>query len=283
MESPHLILSAGLARCLDMCVDATDILINMKWRTHNAMDDLIAILASVTAVSLVSFVGLVFIGLKESLLRRLMTAFVGFASGTLLGGAFIHLLPEAVVGVGDVSTVFYYVILGMLVFFVLEKFLHWRHCHEENCPVHMFVYTSLLGDSVHNFIDGMIIAATFMIHFDLGITTTMAVIFHEIPQEIGDFGVLICGGLGKKKALTYNFITALTAVLGALVTYFVAAFQSLEPLLIPFAAGGFIYVAATDFIPELHKKSHGAESVVQFVVILLGIGLMAYFKAAFGG
>ncbi len=255
----------------------------MKRRTHTAMDDLIAIIASVTAVSLMSFAGVIFIGLKENLLRRLMTALVGFASGTLLGGAFIHLLPEAVTGTGNVTVVFYYVILGMLMFFALEKFLHWRHCHDETCPVHMFVYVSLIGDSVHNFIDGMIIAATFMIHFDLGITTTMAVIFHEIPQEIGDFAVLVYGGLGKKKALTYNFISALAAILGALVTYFVVSFQSLESSLIPFAAGGFIYVAATDLIPELHKKSHAAESVIQFLVIVLGIGLMAYLKTAFGG
>jgi zinc and cadmium transporter len=266
-----------------MCVDATDILINMKWRTHNAMDDLIAILASVTVVSLMSLAGIIFIGLKESLLRRLITALVGFASGTLLGGAFIHLLPEAVAVSEDIAAVFYYVILGMLVFFVLEKFLHWRHCHEEKCPIHTFVYLNLIGDGVHNFIDGMIIAATFIIRFDLGVTTTMAVIFHEIPQEIGDFGVLIYGGLSKKKALTFNFVSALTAILGALVTYYVGFFQGLESLLIPFAAGGFIYIAGTDLMPELHKKSHAAESVVQFLVILLGVGLMAYLKAASGG
>ncbi len=246
------------------------------------MDELLAILASVTAVSLIAFIGMIFIGLRENLLKRIMMALVGFASGTLLGGAFLHLLPEAVTEIGDAATAFYYVIFGMILFFVLEKFLYWRHCHEEKCPVHMFVYLSLIGDAVHNFIDGMIIAATFMLRFDLGVTTTMAVIFHEIPQEIGDFGVLIYGGLGKRKALTYNFISALTAILGALTTYYLTYLQSIETLLVPFAAGGFLYIAATDLMPELHKKFHAGESIVQFMVIIIGIGLMGYLKVAMG-
>jgi zinc and cadmium transporter len=127
----------------------------------------------------------------------------------------------------------------------------------------------------------MVIAATFMIGFELGFATTLAVIFHEVPQEIGDFGVLVYGGLNKKKALTYNFISAVTAILGALATYFLAYLRSIEALLVPFAAGGFIYIAATDLMPELHKKSHAGESIVQLFVILLGIGLMAFLKIAF--
>jgi len=245
------------------------------------MNGLAAILASVAIVSLISFVGAIFVGLKESLLRRIMMALVGFASGTLLGGAFFDLLPEAVdlMAVGLISppvTMFYFVILGIMVFFSIEKFLHWRHCHKEECEVHAFAYVSLIGDAVHNFIDGMIIAATFVAGFELGFVTTLAVIFHEIPQEIGDFGVLIYGGFTKVKALTYNFIIALTAILGALVTYYVVYLRSNYALLVPFAAGGFIYIAATDLMPELHKKSHAVESVVQFLSILLGLGLMAY-------
>ncbi|MDH5459819.1 MAG: ZIP family metal transporter, partial [Candidatus Bathyarchaeota archaeon] len=163
---------------------------------RKSMNELTATLASVTIVSLISFVGIIFIGLKEKFLRRILTVLVSFASGTLLGGAFLHLLPEAETKVGAEIT-FYYVIIGIVSFFAMEKFLYWRHCHEEECPVHMFVYLNLIGDGVHNFIDGMIIAATFMLSFDLGVTTTLAVIFHEIPQEIGDFGVLIYGGLSK--------------------------------------------------------------------------------------
>ena len=243
------------------------------------MNDLIAILASVTTVSLIAFIGIVFIGLKENVLKRILMALVSFASGTLLGGALLHLLPEASTNL-DATTISYYVILGIVSFFALEKFLYWRHCHEEECPVHMFVYLNLVGDGIHNFIDGMVIAATFMLRFDLGITTTLAVIFHEIPQEIGDFGVLIYGGFSKNRALVYNFISAITAILGATTTYFLTYVQSVETLLVPFAAGGFIYIAATDLMPELHKKFQAVGSVVQLLAITLGIGLMAYLKMA---
>lgn len=186
------------------------------------------------------------------------------------------MLPEAVGLISPPVTIFYFVILGIMVFFSIEKFLHWRHCHEEECEVHAFAYVSLIGDTVHNFIDGMIIAATFVAGFELGFVTTLAVIFHEIPQEIGDFGVLIYGGFTRVKALTYNFIIAPTAILGAVVTYYVVYLRSNYALLVPFAAGGFIYIAATDIMPELHKKSHAGESVVQFLSILLGLALMAY-------
>ncbi|MEM3730472.1 MAG: ZIP family metal transporter [Candidatus Bathyarchaeia archaeon] len=245
------------------------------------MNDLIAILTAVTIVSLTSFIGIIFIGLKEKLLKRILTGLVGFASGTLLGGALLHLLPEAANSDNTLAP-FYYVILGVVAFFALEKFLYWRHCHEEECPVHMFVYLNLIGDGIHNFIDGMIIAATFVVSFELGFATTLAVIFHEIPQEIGDFGVLVYGGLSKKKAITFNFISAVTAVFGALITYFMTYMQSLETLLVPFAAGGFIYIAATDLMPQLHKKFQVYSSIAQLCAILLGIGLMAYLKIAMG-
>jgi zinc and cadmium transporter len=194
----------------------------------------------------------------------------------LIGGAFIHLLPEAVEKSGQ--TVLYYAIAGIMFFFVMEKFLHWRHCHEEECQIHAFAYINLFGDGIHNFIDGMIIAASFVLSPDLGAATTLAVIFHEIPQEIGDFGVLIYGGLGKGKALAYNFLSALTAIAGALLTYYLSYMQDIQQLLVPFAAGGFIYIAATDLMPELHKKSHVTESIVQLLAILAGIVLMLAVK-----
>jgi zinc and cadmium transporter len=142
----------------------------------------------------------------------------------------------------------------------------------------MFVYLNLFGDGVHNFIDGMIIAATFIVNLEIGFATTLAVIFHEIPQEIGDFGILIYGGLSKRKALTYNFASAVTAILGALIISFLTTIQNLQTLLVPFAAGGFIYIAATDLMPELHKKSQALTSIIQLITILLGITLMAYIK-----
>ena len=151
----------------------------------------------------------------------------------------------------------------------------------------MFVYLNLVGDGIHNFIDGMIIAATYILSFAsgnyyLGFAATLAVIFHEIPQEIGDFGVLVYGGLTKKKALAYNFISAITAILGAITTYFLTHMQSTAIFLVAFAAGGFIYIAATDLMPELHKRTRAGTSITQFLTILLGIGLMAYLKTVTG-
>ena len=241
------------------------------------MADLAIILACVTIVSLCSLVGIFFISLKETFLKHILMALLGFASGSLIGDAFIHLLPEALEKSGH--STFYYAMVGMVSFFVMEKFLYWRHCHEEICTVHTFASLNLIGDGIHNFIDGMIITASFILSYDLGVTTTLAVIFHEIPQEIGDFGVLIYGGFSKRKALACNFISALTAVVGSIVTYYSASyFHGVEGFLVPFAAGGFIYIAATDLLPELHKRTRAKESLIQLVAILTGIGLMSALK-----
>ena len=241
------------------------------------MADLVLILASVTAVSLVSFIGVLFVGLKEAFIQRILMVLVGFSSGSLIGAAFIDLLPEALEETGEVM--FYYVIAGIVFFFAMEKFLYWRHCHDGKCEVHMFAYLNLIGDGVHNFIDGITIAASFLISSPLGFAITLAVVFHEIPQELGDFGVLIYSGFGKKKALTYNFICALTAVAGSLVTYYLASsIQGVAHALVPFAAGGFIYIAATDLMPELHKRTQGKESLIQLLTIITGIGLMYALK-----
>nr|MCK4930304.1 ZIP family metal transporter [Nanoarchaeota archaeon] len=166
--------------------------------------------------------------------------------------------------------------------FVLEKFLFWRHCHKEHCEVHTFTYLNLIGDGLHNFIDGAIIAASFLVDFSLGISTTLAVIFHEIPQEIGDFCILIYGGWERKKALIFNFISALMAVIGALAVYFFSnQISDLIPILLSFAAGGFIYIAASDLIPELHKEPNLKKSLVSFSFFLLGIVFMFLLKFLF--
>lgn len=238
------------------------------------MADLLLILASVTAVSLVSFIGVFFIGLKEAVLGKILMALVGFASGSLIGAAFFDLIPEAA---ESGQAIWLYVVAGILIFFVMEKFLYWRHCHEGNCEVHNFAYLNIIGDGTHNFIDGMLIAAGFLTSASLGYTTTLAVMFHEIPQELGDYGVLLYGGFGTKKALAYNFLSAVTAVAGALVTYLLvegSKVQILAELLVPFAAGGFIYIATTDLMPELHKKTQVKDSVIQLMALLLGIALM---------
>jgi len=245
------------------------------------MSELAVILASVVAVSLISFIGVIFVGLKEAFVGRILMALVGFASGSLIGGAFLHLLPEA--AQEETGLILWQlVVAGIVFFFIMEKFLYWRHCHDGKCPVHMFAYLNLIGDGIHNFINGITITASFLVSNSLGLAVTLAVVFHEIPQELGDFGVLLYGGFGKKRALAYNFVSALAAVAGAVMTYFLAsAVQGVEGFLVPFAAGGFIYIATTDLMPELHKRTRGKESLVQLLTILTGIGLMLILKILF--
>ncbi len=164
------------------------------------------------AVSLISLIGIVSLFFNEKLMHRLLILLIGFSAGGLIGGAFLNLLPEALERCQDFRAVFVYVILGFVLFFVLEKYLSWRHCHEGKCAIHTFTYMNLVGDSVHNFADGLVIGATFLADINLGVVTTIAIIFHEIPHEIGNFGVLVYGGFSRAKALTYNFLSALTAV-----------------------------------------------------------------------
>ena len=176
------------------------------------------IILATVIVSSISLIGIIFLGLKEDVLKRMMESLISLASGGLLGGAFIHLIPESLEMGGNSSL--NYVIVGLIFFFVMEKFLKWRHCHEYGCDIHAFTYLNLIGDGIHNFIDGMIIAAAFMTSFHLGLVTTVAVILHEIPQEVGDFAVLIYGGFSKRKALIFNLLSAIFAVVGAIFTYF---------------------------------------------------------------
>jgi zinc and cadmium transporter len=244
------------------------------------MFELVWILLSTLLVSLISLVGIFFITMKEQVFKKLLLLLVSFASGTLLGAAFLHLIPESLFP--QLSSTYnenavIAILVGILAFFLLEKSL-WRHCHERDCPIHTFAYLDLLGDGVHNFIDGVVIAASFIVSIPLGTTTTLAVVAHEIPQEIGDFGILIYGGFSKTKALLYNFLTAIIAIFGATLMYFFStSFPSLEYLL-AFAAGGFIYIATSDLIPELHKETELSKSAAQFFLLLLGIALMWVLK-----
>ncbi len=192
----------------------------------------------------------------------------------------LHLLPDAVEKTP--RFVFSYVLTGIAAFLVIEKFLHWRHCHMGRCDAHAFTYLNLFGDGVHNLIDGMIIATSFLTDLRLGIATTIAVAAHEIPQELGDFGILVYGGFSKTKAILYNLATALTCIVGALIAYF--AYQRtgwLEAFLIPFTAGGFIYIALVDMIPELHKRRKGIEPFIQIASIAVGLCLMWVIKLSF--
>ena len=243
-------------------------------------------LASVVIVSLLSLVGLTAISIESDKLKKILIYLVSFSTGALLGDAFIHLLPEAVEESGGMTLgISISVLSGILLAFIIEKFIHWHHCHHTHSPeclkehhanqIQSFAKMNLVGDSVHNFIDGLIIGGSYLVSFPVGVATTLAVILHEIPQEIGDFGILLYGGYEKKRALFLNFITALAAVAGAIVALFASTYiPNLTQFLIPFAAGGFIYIAGSDLMPELHKETDFKKSFIQLVAFVLGILVM---------
>jgi len=241
----------------------------------------LAIGASVI-VSLISLVGIFNLLLNEKLLNKILIILIGFSTGGLIGGAFLHLLPEAMEKRKNSSDIFGFVIVGFILFFILEKYLYWRHCHKgEKCDVHvgMFTYLNLIGDGIHNFIDGLVMGASFFIDIKIGITTTFAIILHEIPQELGDFGVLVYGGFNKSKALFYNFLSAITAIIGTIVGYYISnKVESITVFLLPFAAGGFIYIASCDLIPELHKQKDLKISNISIIFFILGILFMYLVK-----
>ena len=214
---------------------------------------------------------------KTEKLKKVLIYMISFSAGALLGDAFIHLLPEVVEEFGFGINVSLYVIAGIGVSFIIEKIVHWRHCHMPvtKSHVHPLSIMNLFGDAIHNLIDGLIIGASYMAGIQIGIATTIAVIAHEIPQEIADFGVLIHGGFTKGKALFYNFLTALTAILGAVIALILGTMsENLTIFLIPFAAGTFIYISSADLIPELHKEVIWKKSVIQFIWFVLGVAVM---------
>lgn len=235
---------------------------------------LIWIITSTLIISLLSLAGIFTLALKEKVLKQILLLLVGFSAGALTGGAFLHLLPESLEKLKAGET-FLYALAGFTIFFFLERILYWRHCHEGKCDIHAFTYLNLFGDGVHNFIDGLVIAASFIVSFPLGITTSIAVASHEIPQEIGDFGVLVYGGFSKAKALFCNLLSALTAVAGGVMGYYLSAVVSgLAVVLLPLTAGGFIYIAASDLIPELHKEKDNYKANLAFVLFMLGVLFM---------
>lgn len=234
-------------------------------------------LVSIIIISLISLIAIFFLFIRLSLLKKIILCSVSFSTGALIGSAFIHLIPEAIEKFGFSIKLSLFLILGIIVFFILEKIICWRHCHIPTSKTHPhpLVYMNLIGDGLHNFIDGMIIAGSFITSFPIGITTTLAVISHEIPQEISDFGVLIHGGLTRTKALLLNFASSLSAILGAIITFIAYSYvENLISFLLPFTAGGFIYIAGSDLIPEMHKETTISKSVIQLVFIILGIVMM---------
>ncbi|KAF0133238.1 MAG: zinc/iron permease [Candidatus Saganbacteria bacterium] len=235
-------------------------------------------LLSVLLVSLVSLIGIFFISAKESWLKEILLVLVSFSAGSLLGGAFIHILPEAVKETGFTPILSFYILSGILIFFALEKIIFWRHCHipTSKSHPHPVTYLNLIGDGFHNFLDGMLIAGSYLASIPLGIATTLAVLIHEVPQEIGDFGVLIYGGFSKPKALALNFASAAAAFIGAfLVLILSLKSEMISSFLLPITAGGFIYIAGSDLIPELKKEVSIRRSLIQFFSVVFGILIMA--------
>jgi zinc and cadmium transporter len=234
-------------------------------------------MVSVIVVSLISLVGVIIIVLKQSRIKSLLMFLISFSAGAMLGDVFIHLLPE-LVRKGDFglfSSMF--ILLGILLFFILEKILHWRHCHltATESHTHPLAFMNLVGDAVHNLIDGALIAGSFLLSVPAGIATTIAVILHEIPQEMGDFGVLLHAGMKPGRALVFNFLSALTSVVGACLVLALGVGEGkIESAIIPITIGGFLYIANTDLIPELHKEVAIKKSLIQLISFLVGVGIM---------
>lgn len=239
-------------------------------------------IAATIAVSLVSLISVITLSLSESTTKKLSFLLVSVSAGTLIGDVFIHLLPEAAKTSSEAFWL--WVIGGIGIFFVLEKIIHWRHCHvltSKDHP-HPVGTMNLVGDGFHNFLDGALIAGSFIVSIPLGITTTIAVLVHELPQEIGDFGVLIHAGYTKARAIFWNFISALTAVLGAVAIF---AFGDITPsigeIFVPITAGGFIYIAVSDLLPELRKETRWQHSLLQLVLLSAGVAIMYILKLSF--
>jgi len=232
-------------------------------------------LISILLISVISLIGITIFFTKEKHLPNVLLFLISFSAGSLLGGAFIHLLPESIesgIAIVPLAAVF-----GILAFFILEKIVHWRHCHQPTCKEHPhpLATMNLVGDAFHNFLDGIIIATSYIVSIPLGIATTIAVLLHEIPQEVGDFGVLIYAGYSKGKALFMNFLISLTAILGGIIGLILSKnIESFASVMIAFTAGGFIYIATADLIPEMKKDIGIKKTTIQLIGLILGIGIM---------
>ena len=232
-------------------------------------------------VSLFSLSGIFALSLNEERLHSILFFLIAFSAGSIFGAAMFDLLPEAVELV-DEHVVFPYIAFGYLAFYFLERFIYWYHGHGHHEDMEFeveetkgFAYLNLLGDGVHNFIDGMVIAASFTVSFQVGLVATIAVIFHELPQEMGDYGILVYAGFDRVRALVLNFAVALCVVVGGVfATFFLETVESLSGLLIAFSAGAFLYLAASELVPELQHERDFRRSLIQFGVFILGMALI---------
>lgn len=236
---------------------------------------LLAIILATSAISSGSLVGVATLSLNQKFLAKILLSLVSLSAGTMIAAAFLHLLPESIANLGDMLP-FQITLASFIGFFLLERFLHWRHCHdEEHITKHTLGTLNLIGDTIHNFLDGVLIAASFASGTGLGIIATLAIALHEIPQEIGDFAVLVHSGFSRRRALLYNFLVSMTCIAGGILGYF--ASQSLATFanyLIPVAAGAFIYISAADLIPELKTTTNTKKIFAVIATFLLGVIIM---------
>ena len=245
------------------------------------MEILLWIIAATFLDGVVALIGALTLVFSDKTMKKLIFPLVAFSSGALLSGAFFHMTAESLEHLSSNYT-FGLLLVGFSTFYLLERILRWHHCHEEKCEVHSFTYMILFGDAIHNFIDGLVIGASFLISVPFGVITTLLIIIHEIPQELGDFGVLVYGGFKPTSALLWNFVSQLTCVLGGVSVFFLSGLTSLKFYLLPLAAGGFIYIAASDLIPELHKENNIGRSIIAFALFAFGVGLIVLFKTIGG-
>lgn len=239
-----------------------------------------SILAAVV-ISVLSLSGVVTLAWRRGSINKILLPLISFSAGTMLGGAFFHLLPEAIVERNGIQGVFELALAGFILFFLLERILRWHHCHDGECQTHKHLgFLNLFGDGCHNFIDGLILVSAFSVGPELGLAVAFSIALHEIPQEIGDFGVLLYAGFSRFKAIIYNLLSALAAISGVIIGFLLLEkIEDLNTFLLPFAAGGFIYIAASDLIPELHKEVRVIKSILVFVFFLAALIFMRLIKA----
>ncbi|QDS91702.1 Zinc transporter ZupT [Roseimaritima multifibrata] len=232
------------------------------------------IIVSGVAMSVLSLVGGLTLILKKSTLERVMLPLVAFAAGALIGGALFHMIPNAIDEIGNTTSVYVWIAAGFILFLAVEQFLNWHHSHSPDAADRQpLTYLILLGDGLHNFVGGLFVGASFLVDVRLGITAWLAAAAHEIPQELGDFGVLLHGGWSKSGALTYNFFSASTFLLGGVIAYFASGTIDVS-YLVPFAAGNFLYIGAADLIPEIKKTSKVSTNAEHFLAFSVGLGVL---------
>lgn len=252
------------------------------------MSNFVNIIIATSVTSLFSLIGIYALSLREKTLHSILLILIAFSAGSILGAAHFDLLPEAIELAREhyeESFAYIYITMGFIFFFFIERFVYWYHGHGHETDISVktadraatksFVYLNLIGDGIHNFVDGMIIAVSFLTGLSVGLAATVAVIFHELPQEMGDYGILIFGGFNRRKALLLNFVVALAVIVGGISgVLLIETVEQLSGVLIALSAGGFIYLAASELIPELQEEKSFKKSVVQFALFVLGIALI---------